>query len=57
VHIFFTFWGLDIVNKKTNKNLAFTMLGNTAMHMPEFGYLRAGLEHGRCRKGWGNCPA
>ncbi|MCI1261857.1 MAG: DsrE/DsrF/DrsH-like family protein [Tetrasphaera jenkinsii] len=45
VHMFFTFWGLDIVNKKTNKNLKFTMLGNTAMHMAELGYLRAGLEH------------
>lgn len=45
VHMFFTFWGLDIVNKKTNKNLKFTMLGNTAMHMPELGYLRTGLEH------------
>ncbi len=44
-HIFFTFWGLDIVNRKTNENLKFTMLGNTAMHMPELGRLRPGLEH------------
>ncbi|WP_432559800.1 DsrE/DsrF/DrsH-like family protein [Granulicoccus sp. GXG6511] len=44
-HIFFTFWGLDIINRKTNKNLKFTMLGNTAMHMPELGRLRPGLEH------------
>ncbi len=45
VHMFFTFWGLDIVNTKTNDNLKFTMLGNTAMHMAELGYLRPGLEH------------
>lgn len=45
VHMFFTFWGLDIINKKTNKNLQFTFVGNTAMHMPELGYLRPGLEH------------
>lgn len=36
-HIFFTFWGLDIVNKKTNAKLKFTMLGNTAMHMADLG--------------------
>lgn len=45
VHFFFTFWGLDIVNKKTNGSLKFTMLGNTAMHMPDLGHLRPGLEH------------
>lgn len=45
VHMFFTFWGLDIVNTKTNGSLKFTMVGNTAMHMPELGYLRPGLEH------------
>lgn len=44
-HIFFTFWGLDIINKKTNHKLKFTMLGNTAMHMPDLGYLRPGMEH------------
>lgn len=44
VHLFFTFWGLDIVNKKLNSKLKFTMAGNTAMHMPELGYLRPGLE-------------
>ena len=33
-HIFFTFWGLDMINKATQDNLQFTMLGNTAMHMP-----------------------
>lgn len=45
VHMFFTFWGLDIINKKTNRNLQFTMIGNTAMHMSELGRLRPGLEH------------
>lgn len=34
VDIFFTFWGLDMINKKTVDKLQFTMLGNTAMHMP-----------------------
>ena len=45
VHIFFTFWGLDIINKKTNDKLKFTMLGNTAMHMSDLGHLKPGLEH------------
>ena len=33
-HIFFTFWGLDMINKKTMDDLRFTPLGNAAMHMP-----------------------
>jgi len=33
-HLFFTFWGMDMINKDTNENLQFSMLGNTAMHMP-----------------------
>ena len=33
-HIFFTFWGMDIVNKATHDDLQFTWLGNTAMHPP-----------------------
>jgi peroxiredoxin family protein len=33
-HIFFTFWGMDMINKGTIDNLQFSMLGNTAMHMP-----------------------
>ncbi len=45
VHMFFTFWGLDIVNKKTNGKLKFTMLGNTAMHMSDLGNVRPGMEH------------
>jgi peroxiredoxin family protein len=34
VDIFFTFWGMDMINKDTIDKLQFTMLGNTAMHMP-----------------------
>ncbi|CAI9405574.1 DsrE/DsrF/DrsH-like family protein [Aestuariimicrobium sp. T2.26MG-19.2B] len=45
VHIFFTFWGLDILNTKLNHKLRYTMTGNTAMHMPELGRLRPGAEH------------
>ena len=33
-HLFFTFWGFDMINKKTMGDLKFTMLGNTATHMP-----------------------
>lgn len=44
-HIFFTFWGLDIINKMTHEHMKFSMLGNTAMRIPELGYLRPGLEH------------
>lgn len=56
VHIFFTFWGLDIINKKTNNKLQFTMAGNTAMHMPELGRLRPGLEHVSLPHALGNLP-
>ena len=34
VHLFFTFWGFDIINKETMGNLKFSYLGNTAMHLP-----------------------
>jgi peroxiredoxin family protein len=34
VDIFFTFWGMDMINKATWEDLQFSMLGNTAMHMP-----------------------
>ena len=34
-HIFFTFWGLDIIQDDTVDNLKFTILGNTASHMPQ----------------------
>ena len=33
-HIFFTFWGMDMINKKTMHDLKFTLMGNTAMHPP-----------------------
>jgi peroxiredoxin family protein len=34
-HLFFTFWGLDIITRATMDDLKFTMLGNTATHMPQ----------------------
>ena len=34
-HLFFTFWGFDIITKETMADLKFTMLGNTATHMPQ----------------------
>jgi peroxiredoxin family protein len=34
-HLFFTFWGLDIITKSRMKDLKFTMVGNTAMHLPQ----------------------
>ena len=34
-HMFFTFWGFDIINKETMADLKFTPLGNTATHMPQ----------------------
>ncbi len=33
-HLFFTFWGFDIINKETMDHLKFSFVGNTAMHMP-----------------------
>lgn len=35
LHLFFTFWGLDIVTKEHMDDLKFTLVGNTAMHMPQ----------------------
>lgn len=34
VHLFFTFWGFDMINKLTQGDLQFSYLGNTAMHPP-----------------------
>jgi len=34
VNLFFTFWGLDIVKKKTMNHLKATPMGNPSMHMP-----------------------
>ena len=33
-HLFFTFWGLDMVTKSRMNDLQFTPVGNTAMHLP-----------------------
>ncbi len=33
-HLFFTFWGLDMINKKTMKKLTMTSAGNTSMRFP-----------------------
>jgi len=33
-HIFFTFWGFDMIMKSRMDDLKFTPAGNTAMHMP-----------------------
>lgn len=44
VHMFFTFWGLDIIHERMNHKLRFTMIGNTAMHMPGFSKVRKGME-------------
>ena len=34
-HMFFTFWGFDMINAKTMADLKFTPIGNTATHMPQ----------------------
>ncbi|HET8641423.1 MAG TPA: DsrE/DsrF/DrsH-like family protein [Pseudonocardiaceae bacterium] len=34
-HLFFTFWGFDIITKSRMHDLKFTLLGNTATHMPQ----------------------
>ena len=33
-HLFFTFWGFDMINKETMGQLKFTPFGNPATHMP-----------------------
>ncbi|HSN12008.1 MAG TPA: DsrE/DsrF/DrsH-like family protein, partial [Propionibacteriaceae bacterium] len=55
-HMFFTFWGLDIVNVKTNADLQFTMIGNTAMHMSDLGRVKPGLEHWSMPQWMGRLP-
>ena len=35
VDMFFTFWGFDMITKSRMSELKFTMLGNTATHMPQ----------------------
>jgi peroxiredoxin family protein len=34
-HLFFTFWGFDIITRSRMGHLKFTPLGNTATHMPQ----------------------
>jgi peroxiredoxin family protein len=34
-HLFFTFWGFDMITKARMSDLKFTMLGNTATHLPQ----------------------
>lgn len=55
VDIFFTFWGLDIVDKRTMDKLKFTMQANTAMHMPALEKLQP--DGGPCifPRPWGCC--
>lgn len=33
-HLFFTFWGFDMITKSRMNNLQFSAVGNTAMHLP-----------------------
>ena len=42
-HVFFTFWGFDMINKKTMDDLKFSFVGNTAMHPP--GHSGMGIHH------------
>lgn len=35
VHLFFTFWGFDIITKGRMEHLKLTPVGNPAMHMPQ----------------------
>lgn len=34
VHLFFTFWGFDMITKSRMNDLQFSPAGNTALHMP-----------------------
>ncbi|WP_019901360.1 DsrE/DsrF/DrsH-like family protein [Salinispora arenicola] len=34
-HLFFTFWGFDMITRSRMGDLKFTMLGNTATHLPQ----------------------
>jgi peroxiredoxin family protein len=33
-HLFFTFWGMDMITKNRMEDLAFSPAGNAAMHLP-----------------------
>jgi len=34
VHVFFTFWGMDVISKKKESGLKVSPVGNPGMHMP-----------------------
>jgi peroxiredoxin family protein len=36
LHLFFTFWGLDMITKAHMEHLKFSPVGNTAAHMPQW---------------------
>ncbi|GGL41635.1 DsrE/DsrF/DrsH-like family protein [Phycicoccus endophyticus] len=42
-HLFFTFWGFDVITRKTMGDLKFSFVGNTAMHPP--GHSAMGIHH------------
>ncbi len=42
-HMFFTFWGFDMIMKATMADLKFSFVGNTAMHPP--GHSGMGVHH------------
>lgn len=42
-HMFFTFWGFDIITRATMGDLKFSFVGNTAMHPP--GHSGLGVHH------------
>jgi peroxiredoxin family protein len=44
VHLFFTFWGFDMITKSRMGHLQFSPAGNTALHIP-MGHLPIGDAH------------
>ncbi len=42
-HLFFTFWGFDVISRATMADLKFSFVGNTAMHPP--GHSGIGIHH------------
>lgn len=45
VVMFFTFWGMDIINKKKQNKMMVTPVGNPAMGMPSFIGIIPGVQH------------
>ena len=43
-HLFFTFWGFEIIRKKTMADLQFTPVGNPASHMPALAAVLPGMQ-------------